>query len=160
MNERHLAAWHEAGLAVVMQGQSTLVSVALGDRHGEGLTRRRGKPGDEPFIAYAGPWAEARYRWRDRLLEDEDGLTFGDHVHGALLAQPDDAAIVRRAGAKARASGLPPELVRQLDWRTDVVWQMRLQRGWPAITAVSVALLEGRCNSHEAVEASIDGCRQ
>ncbi len=87
-------------------------------------------------------------------------LTFEDHVHGALLAQPDDAAIVRRAGAEVRASGLPPELVRQLDRQTDVVWQMELQRVWPAITAVSGALLDGRCVSHEAVEALVDDCRQ
>lgn len=79
MSETHLAAWHEAGHAVaaVMRGQSTLLSVALGYRHGEGLTRRRGKPMDDAFFAFAGPWAEDRYRGgvREVADEDQDGLT-------------------------------------------------------------------------------------
>src|SRR4051794_12442550 len=51
---RELAAWHEAGHAVaaVMRGGSSLTSVTLGARHGEGLTNHRSKSFDSGFITF------------------------------------------------------------------------------------------------------------
>ncbi|MGY1697374.1 hypothetical protein ACI780_20945 [Geodermatophilus sp. SYSU D00814] len=156
MHDRELAAWHEAGHAVaaVMRGDSRLITVGLGDRHGEGTTWRRGAAWDGPFVAYAGPWAEARRTWGDRDLEDEDddGLTFDDYLLGVLLEQRDDAAVLDAASLEARATGLAPERNRQ----TEMVWRMELERVWPTIAAVSKALLAGATVTHEHVDRLLD----
>lgn len=96
--ERILAAHHEAGHAVaaVMRGGSTLTTVTLSARHGEGITWANHKPADLAFFAWAGPWAEARHQW-DRESpagEDDDGATLDDYITGVLLTQPGDMAVV------------------------------------------------------------------
>jgi hypothetical protein len=157
MGERELAAWHEAGHAVaaVMRGESRLKSVALDEeRHGAGLTEHSSKSFDNAFIAFAGPWAEARYGWGDRPLDDDDddGLYFDDHLFGVQMEQPADAAILESARAEARAAGLPPDSV----WHTEQVWQMELERVWSAIAAVAGALRAGATVTHEGVESLVD----
>jgi hypothetical protein len=61
---RRTAAFHEAGHAVaaVMRGGSSLTSVSLDEHlHGEGITWSRALVFDQPFLIWAGPWAEARH---------------------------------------------------------------------------------------------------
>lgn len=142
--QRNLTAHHEAGHAVasVMRGGSSFRSVDLSRAdEGHGLTLHRCKPTDGPFIAYAGPWAEARYLWpADVPLdgEDDDGMTFGDYVAGIFLGQPDDAAALAPDDERVlllRAHGVEVDPY--------AVWHMELERAWPAVQRVAARLLAG-----------------
>ena len=138
-----------------MRGESQLWNVALdADRHGEGLTTRSGKRFDDAFLAFAGPWAEARHRWGDRSLdgEDDEGLTFEDYIIGVLLEQPSDRSALQAARAQARADGEPPGR----DRPAEQVWQIELERVWPAIAAVAGVLLAGGPLTHEVVNSLVD----
>lgn len=141
---RAITAHHEAGHAVasVMRGGSSFRSVDLSNADdGHGLTLHRCKPTDGPFIAYAGPWAEARYLWpADVPLdgEDEEGTTFDEHVTGVLLGQPDDAAALAADDERVqqlRAFGVEVDPY--------AVWHMELERVWPAVQSVAAQLLSG-----------------
>jgi hypothetical protein len=140
--------------AAVMRGESRLKSVALDEqRHGAGLTEHSSRSFDKAFIAFAGPWAEARYGWGDRALDDhDDGLYFDDHLFGVQMEQPADAAILEAARAEARAAGVSPDSA----WRTEQVWRMELERVLSAIAAVAGALRAGATVTHEGVESLVD----
>ena len=162
MTSLTVTAHHEAGHAVaaVMRGGSSLRSIDMENAHnGHATTWHRSKPVDAPFIAYAGPWAEARYQWPDAIpLDglDDEGLTFDDHVAGVMLQQSEDAAAVAPNDAQYRAfrqsvadmSANPPphydELVRSVEGSGPYdVWQRELVRAWPAIQAVAARLVAG-----------------
>lgn len=157
--QRHLTAIHESGHAVasVMRGGSSFRSLDLSRADdGHGLTLHRSKPADVPFIAYAGPWAEARYQWPADVArdgEDDDGLTFDDYVTGVLLGQPDDTAALaphEQQVQQLRAAGV--------DVDPFAVWHMELERVWPAVQRIAARLLAGEliddADVRHAVEAA------
>lgn len=147
---RALAAHHEAGHAVAgcLRG-SVLRSIALGEVPGDGLTVHREPAWDDPFVSFAGPWAEARHIWGDRPAdaEDVDGLVFGDHLFsvfhstGAEDWAPPAGHFARLAGLAAM---LPPEItVDDLVRLTEQVWARELEAVWPAIELIATSLLAG-----------------
>lgn len=142
-DHRAITAHHEAGHAVaaVMRGGSTLTSITLQDDH-SGITWHRGKPTDGPFIAYAGPWAEARHSWPEGVPldgQDDEWLTFDDYVAGVFLHQSGDLEALRPHDEQVqqlRAQGV------------DVpggyaVWDHELERVWPVVREVAGRLLDG-----------------
>lgn len=149
---RVLAAHHEAGHAVAacMRGSSRLTAATLGAVHGQGLTTHHSKPTDGGFIAWAGPWAEARSGWPEGLpldVEDEDGTTFPDHIVGVLLAQPDDAQIVRQHWQEIRSLGIEP---------SDGVWLREMEAVLPVVRVVAERLLRGEEVTHGDVIALLE----
>jgi len=162
---RSLTAYHEAGHAVagVMRG-SVLRSVHLGEVAGDGLTVHRGPSWDDPFISYAGPWAEARFIWGDRPAdeEDEDYLVFADHLFGVFLGVgAEDWAVLREhfAGLAGLAAMLPPEITAgDLERITESKWTLELQAVWPAIETVATSLLAGAEITDERVGEAIRRC--
>lgn len=142
VDEARAVAFHEAGhaVAVVLRGGGTFKSILL-DESGHGLTLYSAKPCDSAFIAFAGPWAEARQAWGERPLEveDDDGCTFSDYVVGVLLQQPDDAS---RLGDVTSAS--------------QDVWMRELECVWGAVQSLAGRLLAGESVTHEDVEAAAD----
>lgn len=136
-----VTAYHEAGHAVAscLRGGSSLTSVGFEPGHGTGLTMFMSKPCDIPFMAFAGPYAEARHAWGDRPLdgEDDDCLTLDDYVMGVLLTQPDDRQLM--AGRYE-----------------SVVWPMEIDRVWGAVEAVALLLLSGDTVTHDDVARLVD----
>ena len=167
---RALTAFHEAGHAVaaLMRGGSSLLSVSLSDTHGEGITWHRSHVWDQPFIAYAGPWAEARYEWGDRPLDDlnDDGCTFEDELAGCLFqGGSDDSVVIDRAlglGSIAAELGLDagnPDAVnrlREIAAARESVWQMELERAWLAVCAVAPRLVAGETVTNAEVAALLE----
>jgi len=143
---RTLTAHHEAGHAVAgcMRG-SVLRSVCLGEVAGDGLTVHRGPSWADPFVGYAGPWAEARYIWGDRPAdaEDAEGLVFGDYLFGIFLTSGAEDLLEVSAASSSRA--------------TERTWACELRVVWPAIEATAVSLLAGEVITDEGVGAAIRG---
>jgi len=158
---RALTAYHEAGhtVAGVMRG-SVLRSVRLGEVDGDGLTIHRGPPWDQPFSAYAGPWAEARYTWGDRPAdaEDEDGLVFADHLYGIFLGVgAEDRQELRQHFAELAAM-LPEVSADDLERATEQTWARELEAVWTAIEATATRLLAGAEITDESVGDAIRVC--
>ena len=147
---RTLAAYHEAGHAIAgcMRG-SVLRSVHLGEVAGDGLTVHRGPSWDDPFISYAGPWAEARFIWGDRPAteEDEEYLVFGDHLFGIFLGTgAEDWCELSEHFAELAglAAMLPPEITADdLVRLTESAWAREMEAVWPAIEETATRLLAG-----------------
>ncbi|MFN3004594.1 hypothetical protein [Mycolicibacterium wolinskyi] len=137
MDERAITTHHEAGHAVAasMRGGSEPVSVTIEPTDGHlGYTRWCGKPCDNAFITFAGPWAEARAQWPLPILdgEDTDGATFADYIAAAWLRNRDgDAADYQRATQVDREllGDHYDEVARES------IWQLQLERQWSAIQA-------------------------
>ncbi|HVG84264.1 MAG TPA: hypothetical protein VM820_07085 [Vicinamibacterales bacterium] len=144
-----VTAHHEAGhaMAAVMRGGSSLRGVTIDvDRPGHGLTLLRTAPWDTGFMAYAGPWAEARFVWGNRPLDahNDNDCTFSDCVVGVLLHQSDDAAMwgawhhepaqesVRQAMADLGMTFAPEE-----------VWDRELELVWPEIQTLAQRIRAG-----------------
>lgn len=130
---RSVTAHHEAGhvVASVMRGGSTFRSVDLASAdEGHGLTLYNAKAADVPFMAYAGPWAEARHTWPADVPvddEDHDGLALDDLVH-ALRPHDDHVEQLQLLG---------------IDVRPYEVWHRELEAVWPAVQTVAARLLAG-----------------
>lgn len=162
---RALAAHHEAGHAVAgcLRG-SILRSIALGEVDGDGLTVHRGPCWDDPFVSFAGPWAEARYIWGDRPAdeENEDYLVFADHLFGIFLgAGAEDWAVLQAHfdGYAGLATMLPPQVTAgDLVRLTEQVWARELQAVWPAIETVATRLLAGEECTHARVNTLLEAC--
>lgn len=155
--QRSITAHHEAGHAAasVMRGGSTFRSVDLTNADGgHGLTLFRAKATDHPFIAYAGPWAEARLQWPAGVAldgEDDDGMTFDDYVDGALLTQPDDRQELQPHDdhvAQLRALGV--------DVEPYAVWLIELEAAWPAVQSIAARLLDGDVLTDTDVRAHVE----
>lgn len=158
-----VAAHHEAGhaMAAVMRGGSSLRGVTIDvDRPGHGLTLHRTAPWDNGFVAYAGPWAEARYLWGSGPLDerDDDGCTFSDCVVGVLLHQPGDAAMwgawlhepaqenARQAMADVGMTFAPEE-----------VWDRELELVWPEIQTLAQRIRAGEVVTDAEVRHLYEG---
>lgn len=167
---RILTAFHEAGhtVAALMRGDSSLLSVSLSDTPGEGITWHRSQVWDQAFIAYAGPWAEARHEWGDRPLDDldDDGCTFDEVLAGCMLAGgAGDAPIIDQGlspegiaaelGADVDAEGMAEQL-REIAAARESVWQMELERAWLAVCAVAPRLVAGETVTNAEVAALLE----
>lgn len=118
--------------------------------------------GVRPFVAYAGPWAEARSRWALRPFTGEDatGRTFDDHVGRALLLDADDAMVVGLAefdvATMLRDGGADDTEC----WRwlrgVHYAWNAELEDVWPVVEHVSGLLLAGRRVALDDVRARTD----
>ncbi len=162
---RALAAHHEAGHAIAgcLRG-SVLRSIALGEVDGDGLTVHRGPSWDDPYVSYAGPWAEARFLWGDRPAdeENEDYLVFADHLFGVFLgAGAEDWQELQAHYARlAELAGLlPPEITAgDLERITTQKWAVELEAVWPAIELIATHLLAGEEITDENVGEAIRVC--
>ncbi|MGV9861890.1 hypothetical protein [Rhodococcus koreensis] len=161
-----VVAHHEAGhaCAAILRGGASITSIHLDPvRPGYGMTHMRAKAyADGGFIAWAGCWAEARYRWGDRPLDqdDDDGLEFVDHVQGVLLEQPGDRAdVIEQEENFARLAAMAPgdEIdVRAATIATYQVWHIELEQAWPAMQRVAELLLAGATVTDAQVRALVD----
>ena len=167
---RTLTAFHEAGHAVaaLMRGGSSLLSVSLSVAHGEGITWHRSHVWDQAFIAYAGPWAEARYEWGDRPLDDldDDGCTFDEVIAGCTLAGgAGDAPIIDQGlspegiaaelGADSGSADVADQL-REIAAARESTWRMELERVWPTVGTVAARLLAGETVTNAEVAALLE----
>lgn len=132
VDERRLAAYHEAGhaLAVLMRGGGELRSVSISDTvHGAGLTLPQGHRWNLAFIAYAGPWAEARAQWPPNINLPEFTTkaprpTTGSWARSSI--RPSDYEMVAAELASSHLSGA-----------TKQVWHAELEEVWPQIVDLS-----------------------
>lgn len=163
LDDRTMTAYHEAGHAVasVMRGGSELRSVTLTPGHPDhrGQTWHSSAPWDAGFIAWAGPWAQARASWGDLPLdgEDDDLLTFDDYLVGAVLTGGhEDAAAVEASheqlAEQLAASGLPADPA--IRWNMEHTWSHELERAWPAVQSVAGWLTDGRTVTDELVRGA------
>lgn len=126
---------HEAGHAVaVLIAPNAVLRRVWVDRDGHGETRFTGGSGFHPFIAFAGPWAQARSEWEVDVTE----TTMAEHLAHAIEWQPVDA--------KQFADHL-------LDHGDE--WAGVLERHWPAIRTVADLLREHGEVDHDTVEQAL-----
>lgn len=159
-----ITAHHEAGHAVaaVMRGGSTLRSVTLSKRPGEGVTWMNAHVWDSGFQSYAGPWAEARHLWTEPTLAgiDEQGRSFDDLIAEVLFMQPSDALAVddddRAQRSLLQRSGLPAHKVESMMENRRKVWTLELEAVLPAIREVARMLLDGLPIDHTTVHGLVD----
>ncbi|MGX9297740.1 M50 family metallopeptidase [Tsukamurella paurometabola] len=152
-----LTAHHEAGhaIAAVMRGGSSLRSVTIDlNQPGHGLTLHRSAPWDFGFIAYAGPWAEARFLWGERPFDerDEDDCDFSDYVVGVLVNQPDDAAVWRAWRNDPVQVAVRREMDRHgLDSQPEDIWHYELESVWPQIQTLAHRIRAGEAVTDDEV---------
>jgi hypothetical protein len=140
MNLPARIAYHEAGhavAAVLRDGSSVRpFSITSADDY-PGSTCHLWPGRDPGFVAWAGPWAQARAEWCERSLDGGgDGVVFADYlltVH--LSGSRTDWLIVEQHFAS-----LPWASMRA---GTERVWGTELTRMWPAIQQVAEWLLVG-----------------
>lgn len=160
--ELRLTAHHEAGHAVaaVMRGH-TLRTITI--RLSDGLlghTLYRGHTWDHAFIAWAGPWAQARCQWSlDGTVElddehPEEGHIFADELVGAFMSGGmEDHQAVREGLSEAVAAleRQDPALAQEVTHNTEQTWCMELCGMWTVIQQVAQWLLEDRTVTHDDV---------
>lgn len=163
-DDRTLTAYHEAGHAVAsaMRGDSTLVSAMLTDGSSlhRGITHHRSKRVDWPFIAWAGPWAQAKAAWNADTEDERWGLEFADYLAGAFLdGGRDDAAAVAAHRLELNGMGLDAATARALAANTELIWAQEMEQAWPAVVAVARTLLAGDALSHADVIRALRSSR-
>ncbi|MFV8242204.1 hypothetical protein [Mycolicibacterium peregrinum] len=98
---RRLIAVHEAGHGVaVLMREGTLKHITAYPIDGaNGRVSHGDMPGrgDGAFVAFAGQWAEARYRWEWDEIHEDDGAAFEDYLEELLALNTSDMRIVTRA---------------------------------------------------------------
>lgn len=150
LEHARIIAYHEAGHAVAttMRWDARLTSVDLRRRSGQdAMTYMSHRPVDTPFLCFAGPWAELRYLWGTRPLDDvhEDGCTFHEALDGMWdpgapgyqdweAARPYDPLATRPAGMSFSQWG------QAFADRQDK-WCRELEQVWPLVTAVAEHLV-------------------
>ncbi|MCZ0731865.1 hypothetical protein [Mycolicibacterium iranicum] len=157
-------AHHEAGHAVaaVYRG-SRLVRVFLGtadwstfDMSGDtpGGTEHISRREQQPFITFAGPWAEAK--WTTETDDDVDDMD--DALEFAWLDNADgdaDKYAGRVQELDDAAAHLGFHFVGR-SWEFD--WSDELEELWPAICEVAALLIDGKTVTHDHVKAAVDRC--
>lgn len=156
-------AHHEAGhavAAVARDGYVTRIHLGhvdwttddpSGDRNGE--THHASTPRNQPFVTFAGPWAEARWEMaRDPQLQLRTALELAWDANGDGDQAKYDA-VVERLQATAEALGLAPI---GAAWESD--WCEELDELWPAVVAVAQLLIDGLDVGHSHVFAAVTAC--
>ncbi|WP_226345242.1 hypothetical protein [Agilicoccus flavus] len=149
--------FHEAGHAVAAalraSGHFDAQALTPGQyREGPAACRRweEAPANARPFVAYAGPWAQARATWErvGALGADAAGRTFDDHVCAAVLARPQDAAAVAVAefdvAAMLRDGGADESECRRVLRGVEFAWRRELEDVWPVVVEVALALDRGQ----------------
>jgi hypothetical protein len=95
LSERELTAFHEAGHGVAaVRRRGTFDAISIEPTIGrDGFIRTRGvDPCDDPFVIFAGPWAEVRAEWDGLPLDgvDRNGLTFMDYLTTSMRVNAND----------------------------------------------------------------------
>lgn len=160
-------AHHEAGHAVAAVARGGILeAIVLGtaewtrlDDYADtpGWTRHVSAPAHQPFVTYAGPWAEAMWEF-----ENEPGSE--DFCEILLLAWAEnsdgDTAKYERTVASleqiAKALGLGGVVGRA--WEQD--WEQELDDLWPVICEIAMALECGEAVSHERIVEAIERHRE
>jgi hypothetical protein len=153
MNVPTRAAYHEAGhaIATVLRDQGSLrpFTITPADDYRDSMCQR--SPGRDPgFVAWAGPWAQARAEWCERPIDrGGDQFVFTDYLLTAYLGGGHaDWLIVEQHFA-----ALPWASMRA---GTERVWGIELTRMWPAIQQVAEWLLVGEPVTHQRVRDLTD----
>lgn len=145
-------AMHEAGHAVAAVhrgGHVQLVRLTADDPDRAGFVRHLSSTANQPFVCFAGPWAEARWAVMTR---EEPGMV------QALQAAWDENiggdtdqyhGLIDQLQATADALGLGPV---GCAWETD--WEEELEEMWDWIRCVAADLLNGVEMSHEWIVAA------
>jgi hypothetical protein len=162
-------AHHEAGHAVAAVAKGgKLIAVWLGnvdwskDESADtgGGTRHRTHYADQPFVTFAGPWAEAMW-----TIEHDDDV---DDIYEALEYAWDDNDDDDGGGGdtdkyEKRVGELEVYAAELGFSRVGRAWELgwydELEDLWPAICEVAVMLLDGHSVTHEKVQAAVDRCR-
>jgi len=140
MNLPARIAYHEAGHAVatVLRDGSYVrpFTITSADDYPDRTCHL--SPGRDPgFVAWAGPWAQARAEWCERPLESSgDEFVFADHLLTAYLSGGHTDWLI----VEQHFASLPWSSMRA---GTERVWGMELTRMWPAIQQVAEWLLVG-----------------
>ena len=155
---------HEAGHAVaVVASGGKLIDVFIGtvdwstsDMSGDipGGTVHETAYADQPFVTFAGPWAEAMWTVENDLDVDdfEEAL---EYAWDNSIGGDTDKYENRIAMLEAAADQLGFSRVGRA-WELD--WSDRLGTLWPAIRGVAAMLVDGQPVTHEMVSASISRC--
>ncbi len=155
MTDDEVAAHHESGHAVaaVMRG-GTFSNITIepeGNRFG--YIETQVKSYHAAFVAYAGPWAEARAEWTKPLDgEDDDGSTFDDYLARAFgrNAGGDLREYLRCSLADAAVYG---DVNTWLTFASERRWGSELEAKWPVIRQVAELLTSGADLTAEMVLA-------
>jgi hypothetical protein len=157
-------AHHEAGHAVAAVAKGgKLIAVWLGtvdwskDESADtgGGTRHRTPYADQPFVTFAGPWAEAMWT----VEHDDDIDDFYEALEYAWSESYDgdavkyDSRIEMLSGA---AESLGFSRIGRL-WEVD--WVDELDALWPAVCETAAMLVDGQSVAHEDVLAAVNRCR-
>lgn len=148
--------FHEAGHAVAaaLRGQGrfdteVLSAAAWRDPVAACLRWEQAPSTARPFIAYGGPWAQARATW-ERVGGpggDAEGLGFADHLSRAMLARPEDASGVAVAefdvASLLRTGGVDDAACSRVLRGVEFAWRRELEDVWPVVVEVALALDRG-----------------
>jgi hypothetical protein len=108
----------------------------------------------QPFVTFAGPWAEAMW-----TVEHDDDV---DDIYEALeYAWEDnsDGDAAKYEHRVAMLNGVAAQLGFSrvgCDW--EVQWVDKLEPLWPAICEIAAMLIDGQPVTHEDVQAAVDRC--
>jgi hypothetical protein len=159
-SSRH--AHHEAGHAVaaVMRG-GTLLGVWLGTTDWSTPDGSADTPGgclhetalpEQPFVTFAGPWAEAMWNLGHEDVIDDFDWAFEIAWENNGGGDTDEyESRVEMLTEYAEELGLSP--IRRA-WES--MWAEELELLWPAVCEVAVMLLGGQQVTHEQVKAVVD----
>jgi hypothetical protein len=158
-------AHHEAGHAVAAVARGgTLIRVSLGtvdwstpdesaDTPGE--TEHRTTFANQPFVTFAGPWAEAMW-----TVEDDDDL---DELYEALdyaWQKNSDGDTEKYESRIEMLSGAAEILgFSRIGRLWEVDWVDELDALWPAVCETAAMLLDGQSVTHDDVLAAVNRCR-
>lgn len=145
VTDRAVIAHHEAGHAVtaVLRGGNVIEIEVTQERQRKGLTvyETANEGDDKPWVAFAGPWAEARYSWPDLVLDSPlavhpaNGLSFIQHLLNTLC--PDKNSWQQDILGFEESAFFD-------DPRNWPFIAMELEAYWPTVRAIAQRLLDGR----------------
>jgi hypothetical protein len=150
---RYVTCCHEAGHVKACELRGVRVGRVHVDTEYGRVDFEDGSGVGYAFIAYAGPWAEARLRWTEVAIDDntldEDGRRFADHVAEAFSWNESDwvkyeTEIGGDVSAVVEASAADM-FGWDFVWPTltppDAAWSVELDARWPEIQQLAARML-------------------